>query len=48
MNLMQGYDKADGTVGFDNLKRWHSNSNAVSFLSATTSANTLFELKKVC
>ncbi|KAH7111360.1 kinase-like domain-containing protein, partial [Dendryphion nanum] len=46
MELMQKYVKEDGAIGIDNLHRWHSNSDAVSFLSATTSVESAAELRK--
>jgi hypothetical protein len=47
MELMQKYVKEDGAVGIDDLRRWDPSSNAVRFLSATTSATTVTELLKV-
>lgn len=47
MELMQKYVKEDGTIGIDNLERWHSSSDAVQFLYATTSAVSAAELLKV-
>lgn len=47
MELMQGYTKDDGVVGVDNLHRWPSGSDAVCFLSDTTSALSVNELLKV-
>lgn len=47
MELMQKYVKDDGAVGIDNLDRWQTRSAAVEFLSATTSASSLEELKTV-
>ncbi|KAF7164508.1 hypothetical protein CNMCM6106_001026 [Aspergillus hiratsukae] len=47
MELMQKYVKDDGAVGIDNLKRWATCSAAVEFLSATTSAGSFEELKRV-
>ncbi|KAF2806325.1 uncharacterized protein BDZ99DRAFT_523783 [Mytilinidion resinicola] len=44
MELMQGYAKGDGAVGVDDPGRW--NSDAVSVLSATTSATSVDELMK--
>ena len=38
MELMQKYVKEDGVVGIEDLDRWPSDSAAVDFLSATTSA----------
>ncbi|KAL2846617.1 hypothetical protein BJY01DRAFT_173128 [Aspergillus pseudoustus] len=46
MELMQKYVKDEGVVGLDNLDRWRSSSAAIEFLSATTSASSLEELKK--
>lgn len=48
MELMQKYVKDDGAVGVDNLRRWHSDCDAVAFLSETTSAASAFELQDVC
>ncbi|KAL4889155.1 hypothetical protein BDV59DRAFT_186946 [Aspergillus ambiguus] len=48
MQLMQKYVKDDGAIGVDNIKRWPTDSAAVEFLSATTSAGSFEELKKVC
>jgi hypothetical protein len=47
MELMQKYVKEDGAIGVDNLERWHSNLEALGFLSATTSAAFAAELLKV-
>lgn len=47
MELMQKYVKEDGAIGIDDLRRWHSSSDAVGFLSATTSATSAAELLKV-
>ena len=47
MELMQKYAKADGVIGIENLDRWPSDSAAVEFLSATTSASSAKELMKV-
>ncbi|KAH7330038.1 hypothetical protein BKA65DRAFT_527718 [Rhexocercosporidium sp. MPI-PUGE-AT-0058] len=44
MELMQKYVKEDGAVGVDDLHRWPSNSDAVGFLSATTSTASAAEL----
>ncbi|TGO07235.1 hypothetical protein BTUL_0306g00140 [Botrytis tulipae] len=44
MELMQKYVKEDDAIGIDDLHRWHPNSNAVGFLSATTSATSIKEL----
>lgn len=46
MELMQKYVKDDGAVGIDNFDRWRTSSAAIEFLSATTSAGSLEELKK--
>ncbi|KAH7305373.1 kinase-like domain-containing protein [Rhexocercosporidium sp. MPI-PUGE-AT-0058] len=46
MELMQKYVKEDGAVGVDNLHHWPSNSDALGFLSATTSAASAAELLK--
>lgn len=48
MELMQKYVKDDGAVGINNLNRWRNRSAAIEFLSATTSAGSFDELKKVC
>lgn len=48
MELMQKYVKDDGAIGIDNLDRWRNRSAAIEFLSATTSAGSFEELKKVC
>ena len=47
MELMQKYVKEGGAVGIDDLRRWHSGSDAIGFLSATTSATSAAELLKV-
>lgn len=49
MQLMQKYVKDDGAIGIDDTERWQSDSAsaAVEFLSATTSAESFEELKKV-
>ncbi|KAF1964838.1 hypothetical protein BU23DRAFT_364707, partial [Bimuria novae-zelandiae CBS 107.79] len=44
--LMNGYVKEDGAIGVDDLRRWPPGSNAVSFLSETTSATSVFKLIK--
>ncbi|PVH91362.1 hypothetical protein DM02DRAFT_545970 [Periconia macrospinosa] len=44
--LMNGYVKEDGAVGVDDLHRWPPGSHAVSFLSETTSAASIFKLIK--
>jgi len=48
MELMQGYIKEDEAVGVDDLRRWPSDSDAVGFLSQTTSATLVAELMEVC
>ena len=48
MELMQKYVKEDGAVGIDDLRRWHESSDAVGFLSTTTSAVSAAEMLKVC
>jgi hypothetical protein len=47
MELTQKYIKEDGAVGIDDLNRWNSSSDAVGFLSATTSAMSVSELLQV-
>jgi hypothetical protein len=47
MELMQKYTKDDGAVGVDDLRRWPSDSDAVGFLSETTSAASAGALIKV-
>ena len=44
MELMQKHIKEDGVVGIEDLDRWPSDSAAVDFLSATTSANSTKQL----
>jgi len=44
---MQGYAKEDGAIGIDDLRRWPSDSNAVSFLSATVTATSVAILMEV-
>ncbi|KAL4801662.1 hypothetical protein BDV18DRAFT_71497 [Aspergillus unguis] len=46
MELMQKYVKGGGAVGVDNIERWPTDSAAVDFLSATTSASSMEGLKK--
>jgi len=46
MRLMQKYDKDEGIVGVDDLKRWPIGSAAVSFLSATAATASIELLKK--
>lgn len=45
--MMQKYVKDDGAAGVENLDRWPSDSNAVDFLSRTTSASSVAESLKV-
>jgi hypothetical protein len=47
MELMQKHVKNDGAVGVDDLRRWPPDSNAVDFLSETTSASSVNELMRV-
>jgi hypothetical protein len=47
MELMQKYTQDNGAVGVENLNRWPSDSDAVAFLSETTSATSACELRKV-
>lgn len=44
IELIQKYIKEDGVIGIENLDRWPSDSAAVEFLSAITSANSTKEL----
>ena len=44
MELMQKHVKEDGVVGIEDLDRWPSDSAAVEFLSATTSASSAKQL----
>ena len=44
MELIQKYSKEDRAIGIDNLHRRPSNSDALGFLSATTSAASTAEL----
>lgn len=44
---MQKYPQEDGRIGLENLDRWPSNSEAVDFLSMTTSVTSVKELSKV-
>lgn len=46
MELMQGYAKEGPHVGLDDPDRWSV--DTVNFLSATTSATSVDELKKAC
>ena len=43
--LMRGYSNEDGSIGIDDLERWST--NAVEFVSETTSAITVQELIEV-
>ncbi len=47
MELMQKYTKEDGAVGIEDLERWPSDCDAVEFLSLTTSAASVHELREV-
>jgi hypothetical protein len=47
MELMQGYAKDNGAISVDNLHRWPNGSDAVGFLSETTSVSSVGELMKV-
>ena len=47
MELMQKYAKDDGAVGIENLNRWPMDSDAVKFLSTTTSAGSVEDLREV-
>ena len=47
MELMQKYTQDNGAVGVENLDRWPSDSDAVTFLSETTSAASICELREV-
>ncbi|CZS92538.1 uncharacterized protein RAG0_03150 [Rhynchosporium agropyri] len=46
IELIQKYVKEDRAIGIDDLYRWQSNSDAIGFLSATTSAGSAAELLK--
>ncbi|KAH7356443.1 hypothetical protein BKA65DRAFT_547844 [Rhexocercosporidium sp. MPI-PUGE-AT-0058] len=46
MELMQKYTQENGAVDVENLARWPADSDAVAFLSATTSAASARELTK--
>lgn len=46
MELMEGESDEERVVGIKNLRRWPSDSDAVDFLSTTTSAGSLRELQK--
>lgn len=47
MQLMQKYDKADRTIGVDDLERWPMKSAAVEFLGASVSALSMKVLREV-
>ena len=47
MQLMQSYEMEDGVIGVDDMKRWPLDSDAFSFLEATSSARSVETLKKV-
>jgi hypothetical protein len=47
MELMEAESNEERVVGIKNLRRWPSDSDAVDFLSTTTSAGSLRELQKV-
>jgi hypothetical protein len=47
MELVQKYTQDNGAVGVDNLDRWPSGSDAVTFLLETKSAGSARELRKV-
>lgn len=47
MQLMQKYDKEDGAIGVDDLKRWPMESAAVSFLGASGATASMKILKQV-
>jgi hypothetical protein len=47
MELMQKYAKDDGAIGIEDLDRWPSTSDAIGFLSTTTSASSADELLQV-
>jgi len=47
MKLMQKCTKDDEAIDVENLNRWPFNSDAVEFLSTTTSASSINELMKV-
>ena len=44
---MQKYENDSGAIGVEDMNRWPADSDAVSFLSMTTSAESVDELKKV-
>lgn len=45
--LMEKHNKKDDAAGVNDLKRWPVDSDAVKFLAATESVNTVDELRKV-
>ena len=47
MELMQKHVKEDKVIGIEDLDRWPSDSAAVDFLSATTSASSAKQLMTV-
>lgn len=47
MELMEKCTKDDEAIGVEDLNRWPFDSDAVGFLSATTSASSVNELMKV-
>ena len=47
MELMQKYHKDDGAIGLEDFSRYPSDSDAVDFLAATTSATSAEELLRV-
>jgi hypothetical protein len=47
MQLMQKYDKADGTIGVNDLQRWPMESAAVDFLGASGVAVSMEVLREV-
>ncbi|KAA8642579.1 uncharacterized protein ATNIH1004_011524 [Aspergillus tanneri] len=47
MTLMQTYEKEDGLVGVDDVRRWPVDSDTVEFLSATSSARFIDTLKQL-
>ncbi|KAL5335652.1 hypothetical protein BJX70DRAFT_312970 [Aspergillus crustosus] len=46
MQLMQSYEMEDGVIGVDDTKRWPLDSDAFSFLEATSSAHSVETLMK--
>ena len=47
VELMQKYENDSGIIGVEDMNRWPADSEAVNFLSMTTSAGSVDELKKV-